>query len=385
VASTPDAGAGGGADAPAGGDGYELAAVRREGWAGTIRDGIYRPTGRRVAIQDVRADLAATAGLLARLADAGRAAAEVRDPRLVAVFDLIVKGGELHLVAEWSEARTIADAGPAPGLTTAAVVAVVDDVLAGLEALEAAGLYHGHVAEQSVVLEEDGHARLAEVAISAAATPDGGIRDDVRAAAAMGVRLLPAAGADAEAVRNLLTAASGAGSVLDPGGLRAQLRALPPAAAPGAPTKAPAPRRRRRRVLVAAALVLVLLAGGGTAYLLAAGHDGGTSTGVSTPLTVGADAAVTLSPSRGGCNTTFVFIARGSLTGAGPLVYRWELSDGQSSGDTSLTITPREGSFRLTDAWRLQGRQTVDGTATLHILQPVDRRIASPSFHYACP
>jgi hypothetical protein len=65
-------------------------------------------------------------------------------------------------------------------------------------------------------------------------------------------------------------------------------------------------------------------------------------------------------------------------------VYRWEQSDGQVTSDTSLPITSDEGSFRLTEAWRLQGSQTVDGTMTLHLLRPVERRISRP-FRYSCP
>ena len=91
-----------------------------------------------------------------------------------------------------------------------------------------------------------------------------------------------------------------------------------------------------------------------------------------------------MSPATGGCNTTFAFVGRGSLSGTGTLVYRWEQSDGQVTADTSLPITSSEGAFQLTQAWRLQGSQKVDGTMTLHILKPVDRRL-SQTFHYSCP
>jgi hypothetical protein len=141
------------------------------------------------------------------------------------------------------------------------------------------------------------------------------------------------------------------------------------------------PRRRRRRALVIAALALVAIGAGVTAGLVfLGGHGGPVHTG---PLTLGSDAALTVSPATGRCNTTFTFIGRGSLTGTGTLRYRWEQSDGQSTSDTALPITSDEGAFQLTQAWRLQGSQTVEGTMTLHILSPVDRRLHQ-SFHYAC-
>ena len=79
-----------------------------------------------------------------------------------------------------------------------------------------------------------------------------------------------------------------------------------------------------------------------------------------------------------------MFVGRGSLTGTGELVYRWEQSDGQTTADTSLRIGSDVAGFQLTQAWRVQGGQTLDGTMTLHVLAPVDRRL-SQLFHYRCP
>jgi hypothetical protein len=118
------------------------------------------------------------------------------------------------------------------------------------------------------------------------------------------------------------------------------------------------------------------------AVLLAGRGNGGPAS--STPLAVGGDATLGVTPASAGCNTTFSFIARGSLSGTGTLVYRWEQSDGQVTADTSLPITSDEGAFQLTEAWRLQGSQRVSGTMTLHILKPVDRKI-SRAFTYSCP
>jgi hypothetical protein len=141
------------------------------------------------------------------------------------------------------------------------------------------------------------------------------------------------------------------------------------------------PRRRWRRVL-ASVLATLAVAGGAVAavLLLTGGHRIPVAAG---PLALGSDARLAVAPQSAGCNTTFVFVGRGSLSGVGTLVYRWEQSDGQVSADSTVPIRADVGAFQLTQAWRLEGTQTVNGAMTLHILKPVDRSI-SKSFHYLC-
>ncbi len=129
--------------------------------------------------------------------------------------------------------------------------------------------------------------------------------------------------------------------------------------------------------------VLVVVAAAVAAVVLLAGH-GGPGTTSAGPLTIGSDTTMAVMPASGGCNTTFAFVARGSLSGAGTLVYRWEQSDGEVTQNTSLPITSSEGAFQLSQAWRLEGSQKVSGSMTLHILKPVDRTIRQ-SFTYNCP
>jgi hypothetical protein len=209
-----------------------------------------------------------------------------------------------------------------------------------------------------------------------------------RDAASLGLHLLRNAGGRLDALRRVLDGAVAAGS-----GDAARLRedvAAAAVAALGAGWRdrvaAPLARRgsrRRPRVRIVALLALAAVGAGVAAGLLFIGnHSGGpTSPGA---LVIGTDASLSVNPAKGGCNTTFVFVGRGSLSGAGRLVYRWEQSDGAVTSDTSLPIGPAEGAFQLTQAWRLQGSQTVNGSMTLHIVKPIDRRIAQ-TFRYVCP
>jgi hypothetical protein len=371
---------------------YEVGAAIREGWGGVIREGRYRRTGRRVTVQEVRPDITATPGLVERLGNVGRDAATLRDPHLLAVYDLVDDGGAFRLIGEWSDGATIAAALRRGSMPPEQAIAAVCDVLAGLEALHARGLFHGQVGPETVVVDGDGNAQLAELALCAAAAPQGfGQHTDVRDTARLGLHLLRKAGTRFNPVRRPLDgAATGAGAV-DATRLRAELDSAATAALGpgwrerirgGSRKRRTGATRRRSRGLVLIPLAALVVAAVVVAVILLTGRSGGgvSSTG---PLALGSDTTLTVTPTTGGCNTTFAFVGRGSLTGTGTLVYRWEQSDGQVTADTPLPITANEGAFQLTQAWRLQGSQKVDGTMTLHILKPVDRKV-SQTFHYSC-
>jgi hypothetical protein len=364
---------------------YEVGAPLREGWGGTLREGRYRRTGLRVTVQDIRAELTVTPGLVDRLAGIGRRAAAIRDPHLVGVYDLVAGGGALQLIAEWTEAPTLAASLRRREIDPHQAVVVVDGVLAGLEALHAAGLFHGRVGAETVVLEPGGQARLAELAVCAAAAPPGaGPATDVRGAARLGLELLRSSGRSVELVRNALLPAMDTTEATDAAGLRAAIASAADAAFGGSWREGAVARtrpRRRRIIGVAAAVVLAVGAGTVAGIALLAGSPARPSPPA--PLAIGSDAGLTVTPASGGCNTTFVFVGRGSLTGTGTLVYRWEQSDGESSPTASLPITANDGAFQLTQAWRLQGSQSVDAAMTLHLLSPVNRTFKRP-FHYAC-
>lgn len=364
---------------------YEVGAPLREGWGGTLRDGRYRRTGLRVTVEDIRAELTMTPGVVDRLADIGRRAAAVRDPHLVAVYDLVQGHGALQLIAEWTEAPTLAALLRRREMDPPEALKVIDGVLAGLETLHAAGLFHGRVGAETVVVESDGRARLAELAVCAAGAPPGASpQTDLRTAARLGLELLRGSGRRLEPVRRVLEPALDDTRATSAAGLRAAVAGAAGLAVEGTRERATPsgrPRGRRRRWMFGIAALALLVAAAVVAGIVALGqpqapHPAG-------PLAIGSDAVLTVTPAKGGCNTTFVFVGRGSVSGTGTLVYRWEQSDGQSSAATSLPITAADGAFQLTQAWRLQGAQTLDGSMTLHLLSPVDRTLKRP-FRYAC-
>lgn len=385
MASIPDPPPAGEAPSAGGSDGdYRVGGLLRSGWGGPIHEGQYLRTGRRVSIQVVRPELAARPGFTQRLAAIGRAMAAIRDPHLLAVYDMVDVGDSVRLIAEWSEAEPLEAVAPVGALAAPRAATIVDGVLAGLAGLHAAGMFHGHVDRRTVVVGPDGNAKLAELAVcAAAAAPGSGPDTDLREAARLGLELLPEGGRH-QPMRQVLEAAVQAPSPLEARTVRQAFAAAATASLGPAwqrSTERAGGRSRRRLLVVTAAAILV--AGLGVAGGLLLFGGGGSHAAPAGPLTLGTDATLTVAPGIGGCNTTFVFVGRGSLRGTGTLVYRWEQSDGQSSANTPLTITADEGSFQLTQAWRLQGAQTVDGAMTLHILQPTEVSLKR-SFRYAC-
>jgi serine/threonine-protein kinase len=480
---------------------YEVDGQIATGSSGTVFSGRHRLTGHPVALQRIAPHLADSEGFVARLGEAARQVAGLRNPHIVGVYDLVVEGG-VYLVLELvpgASLRSLAPQGQV--LPPASAVAAVDDVLNALEAAHGAGMVHGDIRAEHVLVTTMGTAKLGGFAVSHAlqglpAQPGAGrpgytsperlagrppdVASDLYAVAALASELMtgttpspgrigpPALPAIAEVLRRALSsdaarrygsatelrtalvgatagsmgpawrlasdlgprtaaamqaagmtppptpqptaAAAVAAGSLPPsfgsppppgaavlqGGPQPPPLARPPSTPPSSYLPPPEPRARaaitevdsedRRRppwlIPLVVVLVLAALAGAGLGAAYATGAIGGSGTSTA-PLTVGPDVALTATPQQGGCDTVFTFTATGTLNGQGVLVYRWERSDGQQSADIRVTIT-NEGSFRFNGpAWRIQGKQQVDGQMTFRIVSPTQRSV-SQKITYSC-
>jgi len=92
---------------------------------------------------------------------------------------------------------------------------------------------------------------------------------------------------------------------------------------------------------------------------------------------------VKAAPTKGGCGTTFTFVATGTVSGVGRMTYRWEQSDGRNSPELSVDIDKTVGSFALHQSWRFEGAQEVQGTMTFRVLRP-NPRTAAANISYTC-
>jgi eukaryotic-like serine/threonine-protein kinase len=113
--------------------------------------------GRRVAVKLLHEGMAADPVVRERIRREAQAAASLNHPNAVAVYDIGEHDGLPFIVMELVEGDTLADRVRAEGaLPIAAALAVVDQVLAALEAAHARGLVHRDVKPANVLLPADG-------------------------------------------------------------------------------------------------------------------------------------------------------------------------------------------------------------------------------------
>src|SRR4051794_23849565 len=126
-----------------------------------------------VAVKEVH--LPATLGederrtLRERVLREARAAAAVRHPVLVTVFDVVEDEDRPWIVLELIEARTLAAQVAERTLTPAEAARVGLDLLAALQAVHRAGIQHRDVKPGNVLLEADGRPRLTDFGIASTA------------------------------------------------------------------------------------------------------------------------------------------------------------------------------------------------------------------------
>ncbi|MGW0970735.1 hypothetical protein [Streptomyces sp. NPDC002516] len=133
-------------------------------------------------------------GTRERLAAAVLAVAKLRLPGVLGTVDLVVEAGEVWLITARPPVPTLADllAREATGLDAGSAASVLNETAQSLLALHAAGLAHGALDAETVVLAPDGVALLAEAALGTVLgdVPDAGRRDADIAAWADLVRTL---------------------------------------------------------------------------------------------------------------------------------------------------------------------------------------------------
>ena len=154
---------------------YCTRAVIASGGMGTVHLGRDVESGRAVAIKLLRRRFAANPGFVETFLDEGRRAACVRHPNVVPTLDLGRASDELFLVTEYVAGESLARliyGKPRPSYRL--VVAVISDVLAGLQAAHEAtddsgmplDVAHGDVCPQNILVGVDGVSRIFDFAVA---------------------------------------------------------------------------------------------------------------------------------------------------------------------------------------------------------------------------
>ena len=152
---------------------YIVGAVIGEGLMGPRSTGRYRPSGHPVSLEEVPARLLSGGDFVERLALASRQAATVADHNVAAVYDLVRIGQRLYVVTELVRGRSLpALLGADGSLPLPAVMLIVDAVLAGLEGIHRAGIAHGDVSPDVIVITPAGAVRITELGVAAVLAAD---------------------------------------------------------------------------------------------------------------------------------------------------------------------------------------------------------------------
>lgn len=477
-------------------DDYELSASLLSRWSGTVYAGRFRKTGLVVAIEKLDEDLCDNEDFSHELSKVGGRLAKIRNSHLVSTFDMRTTDDGMYLITELPQGKLLADLAASEPLSASDLLAVADDLLRGLSVLHSHNLSHGDVREESLVVLADGTIKLADCALSRAAsltsppdfslgTPDPDpdappAARDVYAAAAVLSNLIPkedpadpvhlprqistilaSACAPSHTQRpsssTILHASLMSATVRSMGhnwrslstlGERVATHAVTPAGesrekpkrpsqpaeptltstatklpphvedddedieAPGAATEeglqpgASAPSRATRAQASAEAsaapsptpqerkggmrwlgwvvMVILVIAAGASGTVAGFAVEGKfPPPPAHLPLTLVGGITLTAAPPEGSCNTNFLITATGVLHGAGTLTYQWKEVGGPTIAPVSVSVSRSDGSFRLVDAWRVNGEPSTLPAVTFTLLSPSGHS-QSTTLHYSC-
>ncbi|SBS77198.1 Serine/threonine protein kinase [uncultured Mycobacterium sp.] len=137
-------------------DRYELRGILGRGGMAEVRDGWDSRLNRPVAVKLLHPALGAMPDIRRRFEDEARSVARLTHQNIVVVFDFGVHEGTPFIVLERLPGRTLADviaAGPMPPV---GVRAMLDDVLAGLQAAHGAGILHRDIKPGNILVSASG-------------------------------------------------------------------------------------------------------------------------------------------------------------------------------------------------------------------------------------
>lgn len=152
-------------------DRYELLeTIGRGGMAEVFRARDQR-LGRQVAVKVLAAHLLQDAGAVRQLQREARAAAALRHPGLVPVYDTGSDGGAHYIVMELVEGPTLAQVLAAGGpLESSRAVTVISAVAAAVQAAHERGIVHRDLKPSNVLFDADDRVRVTDFGIAHAVT-----------------------------------------------------------------------------------------------------------------------------------------------------------------------------------------------------------------------
>ncbi|HZB97294.1 MAG TPA: hypothetical protein VE219_01720, partial [Candidatus Sulfotelmatobacter sp.] len=148
---------------------YDVGDVISQGIAGPLYSGRNRVTGEEVTLEWIPADIATHGGFLDVLTNSVKEAAELGHSRIVGVREVTAIGGERYVVTDPLPGRPLAAIAPEGSpLPRSSALAVIEDILLGLDAAHNRGVVHGQIGPQVVYITIAGVAILGGFGVSKA-------------------------------------------------------------------------------------------------------------------------------------------------------------------------------------------------------------------------
>jgi serine/threonine protein kinase len=122
--------------------------------------------GRTALVRDIHAHIAGDPSKRAALLDDARAAATISHPSVAALFDIVEDESGLALAHEHVEGRSLAATLGGTALNPRLATAIAIQIADGLAELHAAGITHGAVDSEHIVISTRGQAKLVDAGLT---------------------------------------------------------------------------------------------------------------------------------------------------------------------------------------------------------------------------
>jgi hypothetical protein len=153
---------------------YRIDGLLGQGGMARVFDAVDERLERRVAVKILHTETEGLPGMRRRFEHEARIAARLAHPNIVAVLDYGEDGASSYLVMERLPGATLRDEIDRGPLAPSRLIAVVSEVLAALELAHRSGVLHRDVKPSNVLLQDDGHVKLADFGIAKSVEPRAG-------------------------------------------------------------------------------------------------------------------------------------------------------------------------------------------------------------------
>ena len=155
---------------------YQIKGVLGKGAMGLVYDGLDPQLNRRVAIKTILTstlDEATAKHYAMRFKREVRAVAKVNHPNIVQVYDFGTEGDLAYIVMEYIQGKELKDAlETKKRFDLRTIFQMMSELLAALEVAHAAGVIHRDIKPANVMMDVNGHVKLADFGVARVTDPD---------------------------------------------------------------------------------------------------------------------------------------------------------------------------------------------------------------------